>query len=281
MRVRLDEESLKTIANVTRGEYFYAGNAARPAEDLQESQHQALLRAEGNRDHRAVRGGGAPCWRSFPPRCRCCGSIGFSKAGEHDGARPRPRSGHEHGGSELSEMDVRVRALESLLVEKGYVDPKALDAADRDVRDEGRPAQRRARGRPRVDGSAISRTAARRCDGGDRVAGLHRSPGRAHGRAAEQRARAQHGGLHAVLLLPVARSRAAAGVVQVGAVSRAGRHRSARRAGRLRRALARGRRNAGLGFDRGGALPGAARAHRPEPTIGPRSSWPRSSRATR
>jgi Ca-activated chloride channel homolog len=28
MRVRLDEESLKTIANVTRGEYFYAGNAA-------------------------------------------------------------------------------------------------------------------------------------------------------------------------------------------------------------------------------------------------------------
>jgi Ca-activated chloride channel family protein len=26
MRVRLDEESLKTIANVTRGEYFYAGN---------------------------------------------------------------------------------------------------------------------------------------------------------------------------------------------------------------------------------------------------------------
>jgi nitrile hydratase len=34
---------------------------------------------------------------------------------------------HAHGGSELSEMDVRVRALESLLVEKGYVDPKALD----------------------------------------------------------------------------------------------------------------------------------------------------------
>jgi nitrile hydratase len=34
---------------------------------------------------------------------------------------------HDHAGSELSEMDVRVRALESLLVEKGYVDPKALD----------------------------------------------------------------------------------------------------------------------------------------------------------
>jgi nitrile hydratase len=33
---------------------------------------------------------------------------------------------HEHG-STLSEMEVRVRALETLLVEKGYVDPKALD----------------------------------------------------------------------------------------------------------------------------------------------------------
>ena len=34
---------------------------------------------------------------------------------------------HDHEGSALSEMDARVRALESLLVEKGYVDPKALD----------------------------------------------------------------------------------------------------------------------------------------------------------
>src|SRR5437870_10527081 len=34
---------------------------------------------------------------------------------------------HEHG-SELSEMQVRVRALESVLTEKGYVEPAALDA---------------------------------------------------------------------------------------------------------------------------------------------------------
>ena len=33
----------------------------------------------------------------------------------------------DHGGSPLSPMDLRVRALESLLVEKGYVDPAALD----------------------------------------------------------------------------------------------------------------------------------------------------------
>src|SRR5262245_7296300 len=34
---------------------------------------------------------------------------------------------HEHA-SELSEMQVRVRALESILTEKGYVEPAALDA---------------------------------------------------------------------------------------------------------------------------------------------------------
>ena len=33
-----------------------------------------------------------------------------------------------HHGSELSEMQLRVRALETVLAEKGYVDPKALDA---------------------------------------------------------------------------------------------------------------------------------------------------------
>ena len=37
---------------------------------------------------------------------------------------------HEHAehGSELSEMQLRVRALETVLTEKGYVDPAAIDA---------------------------------------------------------------------------------------------------------------------------------------------------------
>ncbi len=35
---------------------------------------------------------------------------------------------HEHEGSALSPIALRVKALESLLVEKGYVDPAALDA---------------------------------------------------------------------------------------------------------------------------------------------------------
>jgi nitrile hydratase len=43
----------------------------------------------------------------------------------HDHDHPHD---HDHHGSELSPMEARVRALESILVEKGYVDPAALDA---------------------------------------------------------------------------------------------------------------------------------------------------------
>ena len=35
---------------------------------------------------------------------------------------------HDHDHSELGEMDLRVRALESILTDKGYIDPAALDA---------------------------------------------------------------------------------------------------------------------------------------------------------
>lgn len=38
-----------------------------------------------------------------------------------------PPPDHSHPDDALSEMDLRVRALETLLVEKGYVDPAALD----------------------------------------------------------------------------------------------------------------------------------------------------------
>ena len=43
---------------------------------------------------------------------------------------PRPHhAGHDHHhGSELSEVELRVRALETVLVQKGLVDPAALDA---------------------------------------------------------------------------------------------------------------------------------------------------------
>lgn len=43
----------------------------------------------------------------------------------HDGHHHEPH--HDHENSELSPLALRVKALESLLVEKGYVDPAALD----------------------------------------------------------------------------------------------------------------------------------------------------------
>ncbi|TAJ97391.1 MAG: nitrile hydratase subunit alpha [Reyranella sp.] len=51
-------------------------------------------------------------------------------SGNHDHAHDHGhdhRHDHEHG-SELSEMQLRVRALETILTEKGYVDPAALDS---------------------------------------------------------------------------------------------------------------------------------------------------------
>jgi nitrile hydratase len=48
--------------------------------------------------------------------------TGYNMA--HDGHHHHE---HEDEGSELSPIALRVKALESLLIEKGYVDPKALD----------------------------------------------------------------------------------------------------------------------------------------------------------
>jgi nitrile hydratase len=54
--------------------------------------------------------------------------MGHDEPGDRDQHDHAEADGHHHSGSsELSEMDLRVRALESLLVEKGYVDPAALD----------------------------------------------------------------------------------------------------------------------------------------------------------
>ncbi|MFZ5672724.1 MAG: nitrile hydratase subunit alpha [Pseudomonadota bacterium] len=45
----------------------------------------------------------------------------------HDHDHDHPHGDDHHEGSELSPMALRVKALESLLVEKGYVEPEALD----------------------------------------------------------------------------------------------------------------------------------------------------------
>jgi nitrile hydratase subunit alpha len=51
-------------------------------------------------------------------------AMSLSSHDDHDGDHGNH---HEHG-SELSEIELRVRALETVLIEKGYVDPAALDA---------------------------------------------------------------------------------------------------------------------------------------------------------
>jgi nitrile hydratase len=55
--------------------------------------------------------------------------MGHDHDHDHDhGDGDEQGHGHDHSGaSELSPMELRVRALESLLVEKGYVDPRAVD----------------------------------------------------------------------------------------------------------------------------------------------------------
>jgi nitrile hydratase len=47
---------------------------------------------------------------------------------DHDHDDYHDHDHDHHHGSELSPIEARVRALESILVEKGYVDPSALDA---------------------------------------------------------------------------------------------------------------------------------------------------------
>ena len=111
---------------------------------------------------------------------------------------------HDHQGSPLPEMDLRVRALESLLVEKGYVDPNALDILIDTYEHKVGPAQRRARRCEGVVRSRLPPVAARRRHGRDRLARLHGPAGRAHGGARKHARSAQHGRLHAVFVLSVA-----------------------------------------------------------------------------
>ncbi|HET9535253.1 MAG TPA: nitrile hydratase subunit alpha, partial [Mesorhizobium sp.] len=47
---------------------------------------------------------------------------------DHDHDHHDHHHHHDHDHSELSETELRVRALETILTEKGYVDPAALDA---------------------------------------------------------------------------------------------------------------------------------------------------------
>ena len=67
MRVRLDEETLKAIANKTSAEYFYAGTAHGPQEGLRDPELAPDGGEEGNRNLGAAGPGGRRCWRCCRP----------------------------------------------------------------------------------------------------------------------------------------------------------------------------------------------------------------------
>ena len=66
-----------------------------------------------------------PARRRLATNCKILGNAGTT-AMTHDHHDDHDHD-HDHG-SELSEMQLRVRALETVLAEKGYIDPAALDA---------------------------------------------------------------------------------------------------------------------------------------------------------
>jgi nitrile hydratase subunit alpha len=53
--------------------------------------------------------------------------LGYTRPVPSHHPEQRPGHGHDEAHSHLSEMDLRVRALETVLREKGYIDPVALD----------------------------------------------------------------------------------------------------------------------------------------------------------
>ena len=164
-----------------------------------------------------------------------------------------------------SDLTLRVKALESLLVEKGLVDPAALDALVDTMEHKVGPRNgARVVARAWVD-PAYKKRLLENAPGRDRRARLHQRAGRAHGRRGKRTQGAQPDRLHAVLLLSVAGSRASAGLVQVRALSLARRHRPARHPARVRDAAGGRRRSARLGQHGGVALSRVCRSVRPAP----------------
>ena len=177
----------------------------------------------------------------------------------HDHDHDHHHDHHHDHGSELSELQLRVRALETILTEKGYVDPVALDPSSRPTRP--RSARVTAPSSSRRPGpTPFQAAAAARRHRGGHFARLGEPGRRPSGGGREHAAAQQHGRLHAVLLLSVGGARPAAGLVQVGAVPLARREGPARRAQRLRHRPAAGHRNPRVGFDCRDAISRAADA---------------------
>src|SRR3974377_87589 len=159
---------------------------------------------------------------------------------------------HDHDRFELSETQLRVRALETVLTEKGYVDPAALDLLMWTYETKVGPrngARVVAKAwtdpayRARLFKEATSAIAELGYAGrqGEHVVALENTPKR-------------HGRVYAVFVLPVAGARPAAGLVQVRTLPFARGCRSARRAQGCRHHSAEGHRNPGGAFAPGDPL---------------------------
>src|SRR6267154_3588003 len=108
---------------------------------------------------------------------------------------------HDHG-SELSEMQLRVRALETILTEKGYVEPAALDQIVENVETKiGPHIGARIVARAWVDPEFKGRLLANATEAVNAMAGF--DPVAAHLIAVENTSQPTCRRLHLVLLLPL------------------------------------------------------------------------------
>ena len=168
---------------------------------------------------------------------------------------------HDHDHQVVpSDPALRVKALESLLVEKGLVDPAALDALiDTYEHKIGPRNGARVVARAWVDPAYKQRLLT---DATRAIAELGYGGAQGEHMVVVENTPKVHNLVVCtlVLLLSVAGAGAAAGLVQVGALPLARGDRSARRVARVRARAAGGRRGARLGQHGGAALPRAAGA---------------------
>ena len=119
-----------------------------------------------------------------------------------------------HHPHEPSAIEQRVAALGVPAGGAGAGHHRRHRRRHRHLRTRRRADERRRRRGPGVDRPGLQAATAHRRHPGHRRAGLRRCRGREHGGAREHRRRPQRGGVHPVLLLPVAGARPAAPVVQ-------------------------------------------------------------------
>ena len=178
--------------------------------------------------------------------------------------------GHDHQHQAVpSDVALRVKALESLLVEKGLVDRAALDAVVDSYENEDRSAQRRARRRAGLGRSGIQEAAVdRRRPPRSRSSAIRRLRARTWWSLENTAENPQPRRLHAVLVLSVAdpRPSAASGTSRQPYRSRAVIDPRGVLA-RVRPRHARRRRGARLGQHRRDPLHRAARAARRAPNV--------------